>query len=214
MKSLSVAQQDALVEICNVGVSQAARQLSTLLGDEIIITVPNVLIVSIDEAAKTLNVKDENNITAVSQYLHGDFEGAVSLLFHTEEGKSLIKSLIGSLHVISGVDLRDLEHEALVEIGNIIISSCMSSMANFLGEEISFGVPTFRETEVKQLFTPYEKDHAKEKSMDAALIISTTLQAAKSEVSGALVIAFTMESASHLLHKVDEMVQQYGSDVC
>ncbi|PHQ79043.1 MAG: hypothetical protein COB66_07680 [Coxiella sp. (in: Bacteria)] len=213
MNNLTAAEEDALREICNIGVSQGARQLSILLGDEVIITVPSVDIIDVKNVNEDLGINEHTKVVAVSQHLHGSFDGTVSLMFHTQEGKSLVKNLIGNVHVISGVDIRDLEHEALVEIGNIIISSCMSAIANFLGEEISFGVPFFRETSLHQLLTATENDELTNKQLGSALIIKTTLQASKSDVSGALVMAFTMASADHLIVKVDDLVNKYRSDL-
>ncbi len=215
MTALTEAQADALLEVCNIGVSQAARQLSSLLNEEVIITVPEVSIISTESIYKKIGLSGNDDIPCISQNLYGDFEGTANLIFHTNEGKSLVNSLIGSLNVISGIDMRDLEHEALVEIGNIIISSCMSAIANFLNEEISFTIPYFREANKKKIINSHYSTQLNDEDSDyneSALVIATTLKTAKSEVSGSIIITLSVKSATLLVDKVNNIVQQYLGD--
>ena len=47
--------------------------------------------------------------------------------------------------------LTDLEQEALMEVGNIILNACLGSISNVLGEPINCSMPTFRKRETRAL---------------------------------------------------------------
>lgn len=209
MLELTPIEHDALLEVCNIGVSQAARQLSLLLDDEVVITVPEVYLKQRSELLTYLGVGERDELTAVYQKLYGDYEGQATLLFHTSESHSLIHSLIGKIEMISGVDVREFEHEAIIEIGNIIISSCISAIANFLGDKIEFSVPTYKKCETHNIEETVSDSHD---PMDVDIfIIKTKLQAAKRHTEGLIVLAFTSASSEQIKRKINDVIARIMS---
>ncbi len=188
---LTEAQLDALKEIANIGISRAATQLSLLLSDKIVMNVPNARITLLSEASKTLNTTDED-MAVVYQDLSGELAGRAHLVLNTEESKVLVHALLGNVPTLSGADLLAYEHEAMTEIGNIVISTCISTLGNLLDGEIFLTVPTYSEKSALDMFAGGGK--AKD-----VLIMETVLKATNKNVEGMLVLVLTLESATDLL---------------
>jgi chemotaxis protein CheC len=141
---LTPAQHDALSEIANIGASRAAKQLSMLLDDEIHLSVPEVAIVGVlVPGAIGIDVTDD--VACVYQDMSGCLTGKARLIFHTHESRILVQMLVGSVQVLSGISMQLYEHEAMKELGNIIISVCISTMTDMLGKETRLAIPMYRE---------------------------------------------------------------------
>ncbi|MDF1795066.1 MAG: chemotaxis protein CheC [Coxiellaceae bacterium] len=208
MRPLTAMERDALIEVCNIGVSQAAKQLSILLNDEVVITVPEVQLSDVDGLAKALNVEKDEKVSCVKQQLKGDLAGSALLMFHNDESKALVSSLVGSTQMLGDLSSREFEHEAVMEIGNIIISACFSAIGNFLHQDISFTVPTYFEADAEGLSKGVDVEGDTE--YKAVIVIDTTLNAYRREVSGALLISFTVPSMEHVTNKLAELVGGIG----
>ncbi len=208
MRPLTAIERDALGEVCNIGVSQAAKQLSLLLNDEVVITVPEVKLADANKLPEVLSLQSTDKVSCVKQGLSGELAGSAVLMFHDDESKALLSSLIGNIQVLAGVDTREFEYEAVMEIGNIIISACLSAISNFLHQDISFTVPTFFESEASGLYAGISSDN-REKSQ-TVVVINTNMKAYKRDVSGTLLITFTVPSIEYLTNKLAELVGGVG----
>lgn len=208
MRALTAMERDALIEVCNIGVSQAAKQLSILLNDEVVINVPDVIVVDLVKLPDVLGLESEEIVTCVKQRLSGELSGSASLLFHNKESRALVSSLIGSVNLLSGIDVREFEHEAVMEIGNIIMSACLSAIGNFLGQDISFNVPTFYEARTVDLCQGLSADAAN--NSETVIVINTDMRAIKRDVSGLLLITFTVPSLEFVTRKLAELVGGIG----
>lgn len=197
---LSPAERDATIELANIGISRAARQLSALLDDEIRIQVPSAIVLETPEAAKAeLSRSASGDIACVYQHLGGELSGRVALLLPSRDSRFLFHSLIGQGTPLQGVDLRAFEHEAMTEIGNIIISSSVSAMADMLCQRISVSVPRYAEASIDALFE--DEEHAGQ----AALLIHARLKAVRRDVEGVIMLMFSASVASHILEAVQRI---------
>ncbi|MDP2809066.1 MAG: chemotaxis protein CheC [Rhodocyclaceae bacterium] len=201
--NLTPAECDATVELANIGISRAARQLSVLLDDEIRIQVPGAaLFYNPADAIAELSQGAGGDIACVYQRLSGDLTGRVALLLPSRDGQALFHSLIGQGGApLQGVDLRALEHEAMTEIGNIIISSCISAMADMLRSRITISVPRYAEASIEALI----EDEAGEGR--AALVLHARLKAVRRDVEGVIVLMFSASVASRVLDAVRRITE-------
>lgn len=62
-------------------------------------------------------------------------------MFPREQGLNLVRMLLNAQPALSG--FTDLEQEALVEVGNIILNSCFGTVTNQLKFEVDIGIPEF-----------------------------------------------------------------------
>lgn len=138
--SLSELETDALTELVNVSVSKAAVTLSRMMGGGVSLTVPQVRILPRDEAAATLRTDEaDDRLVAVGESFDGPFSGAAVLVFPVSNSLELVRAVLP--HLADLDEIIEMEQEALSEIGNIIINSCLSTLANMLKERITTSLP-------------------------------------------------------------------------
>lgn len=205
MMIISDLERDALCELANIGLSRAATQLSALLDDQIVITVPEVLVVELDQVAQALRLDENTSVTAVWQKLSGDLTGTAMLMFPSDDSRALVHSLVGpAMEGIGDVDLRTFEHEAMAEIGNIIIASAMAGIADMLGEEVRMSLPNYVET---ALFSVMEQRSREVEGHHMQVIIMfTRLRATRREIEGRMVLLMTLPSAKDLFAKLNKLL--------
>jgi chemotaxis protein CheC len=142
MFQLTELQHDALVEIFNVGVGQAAAAMSRIVNEEVTMSVPMVVFQSRSEVAQTLGSSEGRRVCAVAQQFEGAFNTEAFLMFPEEKSLEIVRLMVGQS--LSMEELSEMEQEAMSEIGNIILNSCMATLANASGRELHGSLPMYR----------------------------------------------------------------------
>ena len=137
--TLSELELDALTELVNLGVSRAATNLALMVHEEVILSVPKVALLTREEAIRTLSERESTNLVAVHQIFEGDFSGRALLIFPEEQSLELVRSVVGS--ELSLEEIIELEQEALAETGNVILNSCLATIANSLESNLKISLP-------------------------------------------------------------------------
>ena len=137
---LSEIERDALAEIANVGVSRAATSLRQMVGEQVLLSVPAVNIVSREAAAELVEKGNNPKLVAVQQLFSGPFSGRALLIFPQDQSLELVRSIVGDEHTLE--DVIDLEQEALAETGNIILNGCLGTIANLLHRPMRVSLPS------------------------------------------------------------------------
>jgi chemotaxis protein CheC len=137
--TLTELELDALTELVNLGVSNAATSLSELVREEVVLSVPKVAVVSRDEAIANLREHDAKRLVGIHQDFEGDIRGRALLIFPEARSVELIRALVGA--ELSPDDIMELEQEALAETGNILLNGCLSTMANSLQRNLKISLP-------------------------------------------------------------------------
>ena len=208
---LTDLQRDALGELANISASRAAKQLSLLLSDTIDITVPRVEILPLPELRERLTADGDGTIASGYQVLSGALQGRVHLHFHNRDSKALIHALICEAGPMLAEALREYEHEAMTEVGNIIIATFATMLADLVGAELKLSLPYYTEGTVEELL--FRLPVADEVEEMVVVVIETVLHAAQRDVSGTLMVVLKVNSAEELLARIDAMLQQFGGDV-
>ncbi len=141
MFQLTDLQHDALVEIFNLGVGQAASAMSRIVNEEVIMSVPLIAFQSRAEVARTLGSDEGRRICAITQHFEGAFNTEAFLMFPEEKSLEIVRLMVGQS--LSLEELSEMEQEAMSEIGNIILNSCMGTLANASGKELHGSLPTY-----------------------------------------------------------------------
>jgi chemotaxis protein CheC len=136
---LGELELDALTELVNIGVSRAATSLGSMVGEQVLLSVPSVVVVSRAMAAELIGQPGNELLVAVSQAFHGEVSGRALLIFPERNSLELVRAVAG-VH-LSLEDILELEHEALAEIGNIILNACMATVANQLRRSLTMSLP-------------------------------------------------------------------------
>jgi chemotaxis protein CheC len=141
MFNLNELQHDALVEIFNIGVGHAAASMSSIVNEEVTMSVPSITFVSRAEAALMLVDSNTRRICGISQHYHGAFRTEAILMFPEEKSLEIVRLMVGEL--VPYNELTEMEQEAMSEIGNIILNSCVGTLANIFGEELEGSLPVY-----------------------------------------------------------------------
>jgi len=136
---LNELQLDALTEMVNIGVNRAAAGLREMVGEQVHLSVPNVALVSRDQAISTLAATEANSLVGIHQVFDGDVTGRALLIFPDTKSLELVRAVAGA--ELSLEEIIELEHEALAEIGNIILNGCMATLANMLQRNLKMSLP-------------------------------------------------------------------------
>jgi chemotaxis protein CheC len=137
---LTPIEKDAFAEIANMGVSRAATSLRQMLGEQVILSVPAVHIVTRATAAELVEGGSSKKLVAVQQSFEGPFSGRALLIFPEAQSLELVRTILGDEQTLE--DVIDLEQEALAETGNVILNACLATIANVLHRSMRMSLPT------------------------------------------------------------------------
>ena len=133
---------DAFREVVSIATSNAATSLSKILDMKVDITIPNIMIESIEKVPGLLG-GSENEMMTVYFKVNGQISGSsILLMFSASESLSLANILTGQeADCIENLD--DMGVSSLKELGNIVIGSFMTVLANGLKLKIGYSVPGY-----------------------------------------------------------------------
>lgn len=157
MLALSEIQHDALVEVFNIGVGRAAAVMSSMVDEEIILSVPSIHFLNIQDAAIALAAgKGTEKVCGITQHFEGAFNTDVVLIFPEDKSLELVRLMVGESIPLE--ELTEMEQEAMSEIGNILLNSCMGTMADILGTEMHGSLPIYEVGSTEEILGASEKD--------------------------------------------------------
>ncbi|MCC9620668.1 chemotaxis protein CheC [Thalassospira sp. MA62] len=194
MIDLTELEHDTISELINIGVGRAAASLSEMVDQPVELTVPTITFV--DRFSQTEFAKAPNAVvSAVSQKFDGPFTGEAMLVFPEERSLELVRRL---LKVDVPLDsLTDLEQEALMEVGNIILNACLGSIANILGEPINCSMPTFRKRESCALLDVCDSTDAESKH-PVLMILHVQFMLRQNDIDGYVLFVMDLDSIQML----------------
>lgn len=191
---LNALQLDALAEIFNHGVGQAALALSELAGEEVQLSSPRVEEMSRSEIADKLNQQGADRICAVRQGFSGDINTEALLMFPVDQSLQLVQLMVGDDFPLA--QLSEMEQESLAEIGNILLNSVVSSVADMLSIEFEGSLPHVELGKVLEVL------HTKESLEDLILSLQINFKIASRQIQGYLVFLLDVASSDMLEKKI------------
>jgi chemotaxis protein CheC len=196
---LSELQHDALVEIFNIGVGQAANSLSQIVGDEIALSVPEINILRGERIEGLKRIIRSPRVCAVSQNFTGDIETEAFLIF--PEGKTLeiVRRMLGDAVGIG--ELGEIEQEAMSEIGNIILNACISAISELLHAGFNSSLPVYRLGSVSDILS-----HGGNHADGLLMLLYIDFSIPTNQVDGYLVFFLPQLSFDALIRKIDQFL--------
>ena len=136
---LSSLELDTLREVGSIGTGNAATALSQMLNKEIRITLPEVRIMEYNEAIEWIGGPEE--VTAgILVKLGGQINGIVLSVQQLEFVNLVLESMMEN-GVEDYSQLTDIESSALIEVGNIMISTFITALSGLAGIDVQLTVP-------------------------------------------------------------------------
>ena len=138
---LNSLEIDTLREIGSIGTGNAATALSQLLQKEVRITMPEVRIMGYNEAIEWIGGAEE--ITAgVLMRLGGEINGIMLSVQQIDFVNLVLESMMGH-GVKDYMELHEMECSALIEVGNIMISTFINALSGLADIGVNLTVPAF-----------------------------------------------------------------------
>ncbi|MFD2366339.1 chemotaxis protein CheC [Pseudoduganella sp. GCM10020061] len=141
MHALSELQQDALLEIFNIGIGHAAAALSDIVNEKVTMAVPSLSFLEFAGVPALLGVGDEVRACGISQQFRGAFETSAVLMFPEHKSLELVRLMLGESTPLA--ELSAMEQEALTEIGNILLNACIGALADIFEHELRGSMPRY-----------------------------------------------------------------------
>jgi|RhiMethySRZTD1v2_1073278.scaffolds.fasta_scaffold341831_2 chemotaxis protein CheC len=199
---LSDIEQDALAEIANMGVSRAATSLRQMLGEQVLLSVPSVHIVSRETAAQLVERGNSPKLVAVQQSFEGPFSGKALLIFPEKHSLELVRAIVGDEHSLE--DVIDLEQEALAETGNVILNACLATIANVLRQSMRMSLPSVVRGDGATLFS----SNTEGENLVLFLYIDFTIK--ERDIRGFIALLMDLPAITALKAVVKEFIEGIG----
>jgi len=202
--ALDDLELDALSELVNIGVSRAAASLRTMIGQEILLSVPSVQVVTRSDAARIIGERDHENLVAVHQAFDGDISGRALLIFPETNSLELVRAVTGGELPLE--DIIELEQEALAETGNIILNGCLATIANLLQRSLKMSLPEIIRGAGAELFD-LAGVSAEE---DVALFLYIDFAVKQRDIRGYIAMLMDLPALMSLKRLIGELIDRAG----
>lgn len=140
LQHLAEFQLDVLKEVGNIGAGHAATALSKMLNRPVDMKIPQVNILPFEEITNSLGGSEEV-VIAIFLRVVGEAPGNMFFILTQESAKKLLANMAGIVIEQDGV-YSEMEVSALQEIGNILVGSYLSSLADFTRLSMQPTVPS------------------------------------------------------------------------
>jgi chemotaxis protein CheC len=196
---LTAAQQDALVELLNIGFGRAAASLSQLTGHRVLLDVPQVSLHSIEDVGEALERTVTGHVASVHQIFTGPVAGD-ALLILDESGAAILKELLTSEPALP-LSIDASAREVITEVGNILLNACLGTFGNLLKVQVSFAVPHLSIANVTGLLESLLISY---QGIRYALVVHAGFRLRDTQVTGYLMIVLSVASLDRLIHAVED----------
>jgi chemotaxis protein CheC len=193
-------QKDVLTELINIGVGKGAEVLNTMLNSHIALEVPTLQAIPFDELQENLGIPSEEEVAAVHMEYSGKFSGEVQLFFPADAAIKLVKLILDDEFPEDEMDA--IRRGTLTELGNVVINAVIGSISNIFNMHFKYTVPTYMQGSLKELV-----DQLSQKDLKVILLARTHFKIKAHELSGSIVLFFSMETFHNLLKVVNNYAQ-------
>lgn len=131
---------DVLTEIGNIGAGNATTSLSVLLQNNLRMEMPVVKIMSFDEVPEMIGGA-ETVVSAVLTHFDGDVSGMILFVLELNEAKNLAGSMLNKTYDEGFTQFDHMDKSALKEVGNILMSSYLSSISTLTNLQVHTDPP-------------------------------------------------------------------------
>src|SRR5215213_1150 len=200
---LTAVQEDALIELLNIGFGRAASSLSQLTGHRVLLEVPHVTIHPIEELAESLERVIHTEIASVHQIFTGPVAGD-ALLILDSSGAAILKELLTNEPALP-LAIDASAREVITEVGNILLNACLGTFGNLLKVQVSFSVPHLN---LESLGAILESLRICQEGVKYALVVHAGFKLRDAEVRGYLIIVLSVASLDRLIRAVEEWEQR------
>jgi chemotaxis protein CheC len=204
---LTPNEKDILTEILNIHMGKSASQLSDMVNQKVILSVPEVELRQGSELGiagfQKDNLFEDGNLVVTSVAFGDAFKGHALVIFPEEKAKILVNACLGN-ELTDSIDqnLSGEDADVIREICNVILNSLVGEFGNLLDVRLEYS--SF-EMGISRVANLEESSIIPDDSQVLVLYISFFLTV--SQVRGVLLIALSGPSFQMLTEKIDGMLR-------
>ncbi|MEG4446604.1 chemotaxis protein CheC [Microcoleus sp. F6_B4] len=196
---LSTRQLDALQELVNIGIGQAAGVLNDMIDSPIRLQIPYLQILTpIDVEQELEQHLNGEQIAAVQLKFTGSFGGIAQLVFPTNSAALLVTMLTGE--EVGTHDLDSVKIGTLSEVGNIVINGVMGAISNVLQQRLNYSIPTYSEGTIANLLISGGLA-----TDTVVLLAQTSFMIERLHIEGDIILIFNVNSFDTLLTAINQL---------
>jgi chemotaxis protein CheC len=199
---LTEERRDALQEIANLAMGQAAARLSKLLGTSIELSVPRVRMVDVQDASQTLRAMTgiTDTVTAVRQGFRSDIKGEAIVLCRSGSVGQLC-ALVDDPYAKSAYETTT-ETELVFDIATVLMGACVSCILDRLGRAPIFSPPGMLgvDMDLAEVFQPATL------AWKTALLLEVNFSLEVQSFRAHLVMLMAEESILHVNEALDALL--------
>lgn len=192
---LNDKQLDYLKEMINIGIGRSANVLNQIVKNRVILKVPEIHIISVDEIKKRIGYSETDTLSVVSMGFNGNLNGKVELIFP-------FSSAIKMVDLITGVEYPNNEMDhirsgTLNEIGNIVLNSLIGTLGNLLHTRFKYSIPLYNEylgDGIKETYATGNKQ---------IIFAETHFFVKEINIDGSFILYFELDSFEHFFELIN-----------
>jgi chemotaxis protein CheC len=198
----TAVQKDALQELANIGAAHSATTLSQMLNSQIGMSVPEINIV--DSSAGSDFVSDELTTMIVFE-LQGDIPHGGFLILHFPRD-----SAVRTAHIMQGegsapLTFSEMDQSAIVEVGNIMVSSFLSATSDLLGMMMLPSPPVLVVDMAHAAITSLIAQMTVE--VDDVILFRVKLTSDEHNIGGNILIFLEVAALNRIAQRLEEMTK-------
>lgn len=204
--SNEILKYDILKELFNISVGKAASLLSEIIDKKILLDVPRVEVLDIENKDKRLTdylPKDIDGALMVSSISFEEkLNGRANLIFPADKMRTFINlcSEEQESDKYYETNFTDVDFDIIKEVGNIILNSIIGEVGNNLNLNLNYSLP-----EVKVYSKiDFSKD-IENNEFNNILLLHINFVIDSIEIEGAIVVDLTMNSMKELMDNLDRI---------
>lgn len=194
--NLTDYQSDIFREIGNVGIGHGATALSQMISRDVIITIPDIQIVDLNE------IFSQGGDYMISNCkLQGDLGGGILGVFDKKNALHLV-DLMFSQPIGSMTEVNEDVKSAFNEMVNIVGGCYLNALADLLKLKLLPLPPVFLYGNLVSIHDSFLKQF---KDATESFYVKTKFTIGSDQISGAIYLIFTKESSEKVLKLIDNM---------
>lgn len=194
--NLTQRQFDFLTEIINIGIGRSANVLNKIVKNRVILRVPKIQLIKIDDLLKYIDPDSSKEMSLVSMGFKGDLLGSVALIFTSSNAVKMVDLITDKNY--DQLEMDQLRSSTLNEVGNIVLNSLIGTLGNLLKTRFRYSIPQFRECKSSEILIGTQ-------NTSLYLIYAETHFTIKNNnIEGSFMLFFELGSLDSFIEKLDK----------
>lgn len=179
--------KEALCELINIAFGSATSAIATLFDNFATLHVPGIKLIPVDQIETYILKKNKSRpLYITTQQFKGTFEGEIIFAIDTKSAQNMQALICEVEGTEEDADDDSETQQSILEISNILGSSCIGKLAELLDSDVAFAPPAIDFN--SQILIGLDKTQYTQ-----VIIIDTILDFKETKISGNLFILFNNE---------------------